>query len=227
MLKLKLCPSDVKDWLIWKDPDTGKDWRQKKKGMSEDEMVGWHHQLNGHEFKLMSRRTGRPGVLESMGLQRVGHDWATELNWTDWVQEVKTVCDFIFKYNIFTLFERNSIQFHIMCYLFVIRHLLRKKNRTYLSWILWLLKIQTMVCGSPFVHAKLLWSCPTLFDPMDYSPPGSSAHGILQARNWGWLPCPPPSIVPMSSSIRDIHVQSVQQFCSGSTMCMVETNSTL
>ena len=165
MLKLKLCPSDVKDWLIWKDPDTGKDWRQKKKGMSEDEMVGWHHQLNGHEFKLMSRRTGRPGVLESMGLQRVGHDWATELNWTDWVQEVKTVCDFIFKYNIFTLFERNSIQFHIMCYLFVIRHLLRKKNRTYLSWILWLLKIQTMVCGSPFVHAKLLWSCPTLFDP--------------------------------------------------------------
>ena len=41
---------DVKNWLIWKDPDVGKDWRQEK-GTTEDEMVGWHHQLNGHEFE--------------------------------------------------------------------------------------------------------------------------------------------------------------------------------
>ena len=45
-----LLPPDVKSWLIWKDPDAGKDWGQKEKGMTEDEMVGWHHQLNGHEF---------------------------------------------------------------------------------------------------------------------------------------------------------------------------------
>ena len=44
-------PPDAKNWLIWKDPDTGKDWRQEKKGMTEDEMVGWHHRLNGHEFE--------------------------------------------------------------------------------------------------------------------------------------------------------------------------------
>ena len=44
-------PSDTKNWLIWKDPDAGKDWRQEEKGMIEDEMVGWHHQLNGHEFE--------------------------------------------------------------------------------------------------------------------------------------------------------------------------------
>ena len=44
-----LWPPDVKKWLIWKDPDAGKDWRQEEKGMTEDEMVGWHHQLNGHE----------------------------------------------------------------------------------------------------------------------------------------------------------------------------------
>ena len=44
-------PPDVKKWLIRKDPDAGKDWRQKEKGMTEDEMVGWHHQLNGHEFE--------------------------------------------------------------------------------------------------------------------------------------------------------------------------------
>ena len=43
--------SDVKKWLIWKDPDTGKDWRQEEKGMTEDEMVGWHHQFNGYEFE--------------------------------------------------------------------------------------------------------------------------------------------------------------------------------
>ena len=54
MLKLKLQYFGVKStksWLIWKDPDAGKDWGQEEKGMTEDEMVGWHHQLNGHEFE--------------------------------------------------------------------------------------------------------------------------------------------------------------------------------
>ena len=45
-----LYPPDVKNWLIGKDPDAGKDWRQQK-GMTEDEMVGWHHWINGHQFK--------------------------------------------------------------------------------------------------------------------------------------------------------------------------------
>ena len=45
-----LWPPDAKSWLIWKDPDVGKDWRQEEKGTTEDEMVRWHHQLNGHEF---------------------------------------------------------------------------------------------------------------------------------------------------------------------------------
>ena len=46
-----LWPPDVRNWLIWKDPDAGKDWRQEEKGMSEDEMVGRHHWLSGHEFE--------------------------------------------------------------------------------------------------------------------------------------------------------------------------------
>ena len=46
-----LWPHDVKNWLIWKDPDAGKDWRQEEKGVREGEMVGWHHQLDGHEFE--------------------------------------------------------------------------------------------------------------------------------------------------------------------------------
>ena len=46
-----LWPPDEESWFIWKDPDDGKDWSQEEKGMTEDEMVGWHHWLNGHEFE--------------------------------------------------------------------------------------------------------------------------------------------------------------------------------
>ena len=46
-----LWPPDAKSWLIWKDPDAGKDWRQEEKGTTEDEIVGWHHRLDGHEFE--------------------------------------------------------------------------------------------------------------------------------------------------------------------------------
>ena len=54
MLNLKLpilWSPDAKSWLIWKDPEAGKEWRQEEKGMTEGEMVGWHHWLNGHEFE--------------------------------------------------------------------------------------------------------------------------------------------------------------------------------
>ena len=78
-----LWPTDAKNWLIGKDPDAGKGWRQEEKGPREDEMVGWHHLLNGYESWVNSgswSHTGRAGVLRSMGSQRVGHNWATELN---------------------------------------------------------------------------------------------------------------------------------------------------
>ena len=61
-LKLQLWPPDVKKWLIWKDPDTGKDWRQEK-GTTEDEMVGWHHRLYGYEFEQAPRVSGGQGSL--------------------------------------------------------------------------------------------------------------------------------------------------------------------
>ena len=50
-----LWPPDGKNWLIWKDPDAEEDWRWEKKGMTEDEIVGRHHQLSGHEFEQVSR----------------------------------------------------------------------------------------------------------------------------------------------------------------------------
>ena len=77
-------PPHTKCWLIRKDPDAGRDWGQEEKGTTEDEMAGWHHQLDGHELGKLRIWwwTGRPGVLRFMGSQRVGHDWVTELNWT-------------------------------------------------------------------------------------------------------------------------------------------------
>ena len=77
-----LWPHDEKNWLIRKDPDAGKDWRQEEKGMTEDKMIGWHHRLDGLEFEQVwaSSRCWRwtGTVLQSMGSQRVGHDWANE-----------------------------------------------------------------------------------------------------------------------------------------------------
>ena len=67
-----------------KDPDAGKDWRQEEKGSTENEMIGWHHRLNGHEFEqTLGAGDGQGSLLQSMGLQRVAHDWAPELNWTE------------------------------------------------------------------------------------------------------------------------------------------------
>ena len=48
---LILSPPDEKNWLIWKDPDVGKGWGQEEKWVTEDEMVGWHHRLDGYEFE--------------------------------------------------------------------------------------------------------------------------------------------------------------------------------
>ena len=79
-----LWPPDAKSWLFWRDPYAGKDWGQEEKGMTEDEMAGWHHWLNGHGFGWtlgVSDGQGEGGVLWFVRSQRVGHDWATKLNW--------------------------------------------------------------------------------------------------------------------------------------------------
>ena len=79
-----LWPPDAKNWLIGKDPDAGKDWGHEEKGTTEDEIVGWHHRLNGMGLGGLESWwwTGRPGMLWFMGSHRVRHDWVTELNWT-------------------------------------------------------------------------------------------------------------------------------------------------
>ena len=74
---------DAKSWLIRKDPDAGKDWRQEEKGTTEDEMDGWH-QTQWTWVWVSSGSwwwTGRPGMLQSMGSQRVGRDWVNLTVW--------------------------------------------------------------------------------------------------------------------------------------------------
>ena len=80
-----LWPPDVKSWLIWKDPDVGKDWRQEEKGTTWDEIDGWMASPTQWTWVWVNSGnwwwTGRLGVLRFMGLQIVRHDWETELNW--------------------------------------------------------------------------------------------------------------------------------------------------
>ena len=79
---------DATSQLTGKEPDAGKDWRQKEKETTEDEMVGWHHQLNGHEFKwTLGEGEGRGNLLQSMETQSVWHDWVTEQQ-----QQMRTSC---------------------------------------------------------------------------------------------------------------------------------------
>ena len=79
-----LWPPDVKSWIIWKDPDAGSDWGQEEKRTTEDEMVGWHHQLDGHRFRSTLGVGDRQGGLACCGSWggRVRHYGATELNWS-------------------------------------------------------------------------------------------------------------------------------------------------
>ena len=104
MLKLQYFGPWCKELPHWKSPDAGKDWRQEEEGMTEDEMVGWHHWLNGHEFKKAlgdGKGQGKPGMLQSMGSQRVGDNWETEqqqilfLNFLNHLCTILIRCQFV------------------------------------------------------------------------------------------------------------------------------------
>ena len=77
-----LWPPDGKNWPLGKDPNSGKDWTQKEKGMTEDEMVGWHHRLDGHEFEQA------PGVGEGQGSLVCCSPWGRKaLDMTEWLNQ--------------------------------------------------------------------------------------------------------------------------------------------
>ena len=89
MLKLKLQYFDhlMRSWLIGKDSDAGRDWEQEEKGTTEHEMAAWMASPTRWTWVWVNSGcwwwTGKPGVLQFIGSQRVGHYWATELNWPE------------------------------------------------------------------------------------------------------------------------------------------------
>ena len=101
---LILWPPDARNWLIGKDPDAGKDWRQEEKWMTEDEIVGWHHWLDGHEFEQALGVGDGQGSLTSCSPW--GHkesDTTEQLNWPELIVlleivplGVNTLCFFVF-----------------------------------------------------------------------------------------------------------------------------------
>ena len=99
-----LWPPHAKMWLIGKDTDAGRDWGQEEKGMTEDEMAGWHHRLNGQSLSelrelLMDREAWRaaiPGVTKSRTQLR----YLTELNWTELKYDLE-IFSFVFSSNNF------------------------------------------------------------------------------------------------------------------------------
>ena len=80
---------DEKSRLTWKDPDAGKDWRQEEKGMTEDEMVGWHHRLDRHEFEQAPGvNHGQGGLACCSPWGRKESDMTEQQNWTVWVSSL-------------------------------------------------------------------------------------------------------------------------------------------
>ena len=101
-------PPNVKSWLIWKDPDVGKDWGQEEKGTRGWD--GWMASPTQWTWVWVNSSnwwwTGRPGVLRFMGLQRVGHDWATELNWNISKKGHSSTCSIVIQL---------SVAFSVLC----------------------------------------------------------------------------------------------------------------
>ena len=140
----------------WKRPWC---WERLKAGGEEDDR-GWDGWMASTQWTWVwvnSRSwwcIGRPGMLQSMGSQRVGHDWKTELNNLGW----KSICKRIYICECVCISKCVCVCVCVCVFIY-----------TYIF-------IKCAMC------AKLLQSCPTLFNPMDCSKPGISVHGILQAR---------------------------------------------
>ena len=113
-----LWPPDVKSWLIWKDPDAGKDWGQEEKGTIEDEMVGWHHWLNGHGFGwTLALSDGQGGLACCGSWGRKKSDMTERLNWTVPIFVCLAIIlpyTFSFQFYGYSLFYFLFICFHVL-----------------------------------------------------------------------------------------------------------------
>ena len=173
-----LWPPDVKSWLIGKDPDAGEDWGREKKGTTEDEMVGCHHWPNGPRFGLNSRSwwcTRRPGVLQFMGSQWVGHDWANELNWTDrynlsdmrWGSRLSLQGSIVSRVELVLIWKQS---FFRAC---------AQSSGMNRLWIWWKKRSGERVKISSVQFSSVAQSYSTLHHRMNHSTPGLPVHHLL------------------------------------------------
>ena len=115
-----LWPPDAKSWLIWKDPDAGKDWRQEEKGTTEDEMIGWHHLLNGMSLSqfqelVIDREAWHSVVHGVVKSQTWPRNWP-ELKWTDRPYHIHMI--WLFKMAKAIFYSIIRLMYHL-CYLCV------------------------------------------------------------------------------------------------------------
>ena len=153
----------MKNWLIWKNPDAGKDWRQEEKETTEDEMAGWHHQCDEHEFEqALGAGDGQGGLLCCSPWSCKELDMTEGLNWLTDLEKGFSG-------------ERQANLFPISLRIFhsLLRSIQSKMNKRK-KW------------------SEVAQLCLTLCDPMDCSLPGCSVHGFSRQEYWSGLPFPSP-----------------------------------
>ena len=150
-----LWPPHVKRWLIGKDSDAGRDWGQEEKGMTEDEMAGWHHRLDGCKFEWT------PGVGDGQGGLACCDSWGRKesdmtkwLNWTELnLKKHSLICFFFPICNLFSWFR--LCYFLLLCYLqssvTSLHHFCLWKQCLEVSRLYWL-------CLSPHLHSPSSWN---------------------------------------------------------------------
>ena len=177
MLKLKLWYfGHLKSWLMGKDPDVGKDWEQKENGATENEMIGWRHWLNGHEFQQTQ------GDSKGQGRLVCCSPWCLkELDTTEWLNNMPALQLLGFRPKLLSRFSRVWL-----C--------ATPETAAHQAFPSLGFSRQEHQSGLPFpspMHESEKWKWTRSVvsdssDPMDYSPPGFSIHGIFQAKVLEW-----------------------------------------
>ena len=164
---------DAKNWLIWKDPDAGKDWRWEEKGTTEDEMVGWHHRLDGYEFEqALGVGDGQGGLACCSPWSCKESDTTEQLNWTE--QDIGL---FFSDYLLFLVIS--SIHFGASLVAQKLKHLpaMRKTRVRFLGW-------EDPLEKEMAIHSSTLaWKIPWMEEPDRLQSMGSQRVG----HDWATL----------------------------------------